>query len=460
MSIVGTLWAEKALLASGWQAEVRISIGGDGRITAIETGVKSKRGDLDLGSRALLPAPANLHSHAFQRAMAGLAEYRGTGEDDFWSWRDLMYRFVARLDPDDVEAIAAGVQMEMLEAGYAACGEFHYLHHKPDGSSYDNAAEMSARIAAAAHATGIGLTLLPVYYQRGGLDGRPLAGGQMRFGCSRDRFETLMSSAQMAVSDLAPDCNVGVAPHSLRAVPAEDLNWLHTLVPGQPVHIHIAEQTAEVDHIEAGYGARPVRWLLDNIAVDERWCLVHATHMQADEVKAFAASGAVAGLCPVTESNLGDGIFAGAEFLAQGGYVGIGSDSNVRICLAEELRTLEYSQRLRDQRRVVLTQDGLSVGRTLFSAVCRGGARATNRGSGEIAAGELADLVTLDRTSVHTAGLDGDFLLDGWIFAGDDRLVCDVFCAGRHMVREGNHIHRDRINAKFRQTLKRLRAEL
>ncbi|VAW11114.1 Formiminoglutamic iminohydrolase, partial [hydrothermal vent metagenome] len=327
-------------------------------------------------------------------------------------------------------------------------------------TAYDDPAEMSARIAAAAQTTGIGLTLLPVLYRRGSLDNRPVSGGQVRFGCTRDRYEALMASAEKAMFQLDADCNLGVAPHSLRAVSAQDLSWVQDLRPGLPVHIHIAEQTAEIADVEAAYGARPVEWLLDTIAVDARWCLVHATHMTAVEVAGLAASGSVAGLCPVTECNLGDGIFAGAEFLNQGGRIGIGSDSNVRICLAEELRTLEYSQRLRDQRRVVLTQDGLSVGRTLFSAACRGGAQATNRGTGQIATGQLADLVTLDSAAIHTSGLSGDTLLDGWIFAGDDSLVRDVFSAGRHLVSEGVHKNRAAIIGGFRRTLEKLRAEL
>lgn len=457
MSFVGTLWVKRALLADGWGEHVRVSIDRHGRIAAVATGAAMQPGDVGLRDRVLLPAPANLHSHSFQRAMAGLTEFRATEEDSFWTWRDLMYRFVTRLDPDDVQAIAAGVQMEMLEAGYASVGEFHYLHHQPDGAAYDDPGEMCARIAAAAQATGIGLTLLPVLYRRGCLEGRPVSGGQVRFGCTRDRYEALMASAEKAMSQLGADSVLGVAPHSLRAVSAQDLTWVQALRPGLPVHIHIAEQTAEIAEIQAAYGARPVEWLMDNTAVDTRWCLVHATHMMAAEMGNLAATGAVAGLCPVTESNLGDGIFAGSAFLARGGRIGIGSDSNVRICLAEELRTLEYSQRLRDRRRVVMAQGGLSVGRTLFSAACRGGAQATNRGSGQIAAGELADLVTLDSASVHTIGLDGDTLLDGWIFAGDDGLVRDVFSAGRHLVSEGVHKNHAAILGRFGQVVEKLR---
>ena len=480
MNTVRTLHTSRALLSTGWAENVRITLGepegrpdggpgsgqqcaasdGEGRITAIQANAVAEPDDLVLANRALLPAPVNLHSHAFQRALAGLTEYRSTSQDSFWSWRDLMYRFVEQLDPDDIEDIAAAVQMEMLEAGYAACGEFHYLHHQADGTPHDDVAEMAVRIAASASITGIGLTLLPVFYQRGGLDGRDLSGGQLRFGCSRDLYEKLIVSAANAVAKLNPDCNLGVAPHSLRAVSSQDLSWVTALLPDAPVHIHIAEQTAEVDEVAAVYGAPPVRWLLDNATVDQRWCLVHATHMTSGEASDMARSGAVAGLCPITESNLGDGIFSGLEYLTAGGKIGIGSDSNVRIAMAEELRTLEYSQRLKEHQRAVLVDGEKSVGRTLFGAVAEGGARATGRSSGRIEVGQLADLVAIDTGATHTMGLTGDRLLDAWIFAGDDRLVTDVFSAGRHVVREGRHIHHGEISRNFNRVVMKLRAGL
>ncbi len=457
-STVGTfLFAPVALTPDGWAENCRVGIARSGRIAAVETAATPQPGDDVLAGRILLAAPANLHSHAFQRAMAGLTESRGPDEQDsFWTWRRLMYRFVERLDPDQIEAIAALSYMEMLEAGYASVGEFHYLHHRPGGGAYDDPAETSARIAAAALETGIGLTHLPVLYARGGADGRPLQGGQLRFGCDLDRFAALFEAAARVVAGLPADARIGVAPHSLRAVPPDMLADVARLTDG-PVHIHIAEQLGEVEEISAACGARPVEWLLANADVDQRWCAVHATHMTAAETAALARSGAVAGLCPITEANLGDGIFNGSDFLAAGGAFGIGSDSNVRIALAEELRTLEYSQRYRAHARAVLCAPGKSVGRTLYDAALAGGARALGRDSGAIAAGQWADLSALNADNPALADLAGDTLLDAWIFAGGDNAVSDVWSAGRQVVADGRHVKRQEIEARCRERTKGLR---
>ena len=460
MNFVGTLFAKHALLATGWANDVRIKIVRNGTIGAIETNATPQAEDANLTNRVLLPAPSNLHSHAFQRAMAGLTEYRSAARDNFWTWRALMFRFADILSPDDVEAIAAFVQMEMLEAGYTGIGEFHYLHHQAEGISYDDPAEMANRIVAAAKTSGIGLTLLPVLYRRGGLDNSPLSSGQSRFGCTHDLYEKLISSAQNSVAKLSADAMVGVAPHSLRAVSKDDLEWVQTLLPDAPVHIHVAEQTIEVDDVIEAYGTRPVQWLMDNNPVDSRWCLIHATHMNENEVNQLANSGAVVGLCPITESNLGDGIFEATRYLSSGGLIGFGSDSNIRISLSEELRTLEYSQRLRDRTRAVLVEENMSVGRNLFEAVSKGSAQAMSRNSGQIAEGQLADLLTLDTDSIHTTGLEGDKLLDGWIFAGDDNLVRDVFSAGRHLVADGRHKNNASISKNFHTTINKLRKNL
>lgn len=450
------LWAEQALLADGWAQGVRLRIDGGGRIAEVAAGVEPE------GERhaILLPAPANLHSHAFQRAMAGLTERRGPDpRDSFWTWRQLMYRFLDRLDPEDVEAIAAFVQMEMLEAGYACNVEFHYLHHRPGGLPYDDLAEMSARIAAAAQTTGIGLTLLPVLYQHGGCDGRALGPGQIRFGNDPERFARLMDGARAALAPLPSDTLLGVAPHSLRAVSPEALREVVGLGDG-PIHMHLAEQLAEVEEVSAAWGVRPVRWLLDNAAVDPRWCLIHSTQMEPDETLALAATGAVAGLCPITESSLGDGIFDGVRWLGAGGRFGIGSDSNIRIALSEELRTLDYSQRLRDRSRAALARPDASTGRVLFEGAARGGAQAAGRASGAIAPGLWADLLAMDGAAVDLIGKTGDTILDAWIFAGDDRMVLDVWSAGRHLVQGGRHIAREAIRARYVGTLSRLKDAL
>jgi formimidoylglutamate deiminase len=442
--------AATALLPDGWADGVRVTVDA-GRISAVEVGVPGGRG-------ILCPAPVNLHSHTFQRAMAGLTEHRTAGQDSFWTWRTLMYRFLEHLTPDDVQAIAAQVMMEMAEAGYAAVCEFHYLHHGVGGQSYSDLAEMSGRIAAAALETGVGLTHLPVLYEQGGCDGRALRGGQLRFGNDIDGYVRLWESARDALRGLPADTVLGVAPHSLRAVSEAGLQAAATLAPDAPIHMHIAEQVAEVEEVLAYRASRPVAWLLGHADVSARWCLIHATQMEAAETAALAASGAVAGLCPVTESNLGDGIFDGVRYRAAGGRFGVGSDSNVRVSLSEELRVLEYSQRLLHKGRAMLA-GAHSTGRTLFDAVCAGGAQAAGRMSGAIRVGEWADLLMLDGTG-DLGDRAGDAILDTWIFAGDDRMVREVWSAGRHVVRDGRHVQRDEITAQFRRAMARLKAVL
>jgi formimidoylglutamate deiminase len=445
-----TLWAAQALTPAGWRENVRVDVGDDGRIAAVAADAQPAGDRVGI----LLPAPVNLHNHAFQRAMAGMTERRGEDPSDtFWTWRRLMFRFLDRLDPDDVEAIAAFVQMEMLEAGYAAVGEFHYLHHRPGGAPYDDLAEMSGRIAAAAADTGIGLTLLPVLYEHGGCDGRPLGPGQVRFGNDPDRFQRLFEAARQALGPLPGDTRIGVAPHSLRAVCRDGLAFAAALAPGAPLHMHLAEQVAEVEEVRMAWGVRPAEWLLANHDVDSRWCLVHATQMEPHETEALARSGAVVGLCPITESSLGDGIFDARRFLAHGGRFGIGSDSNIRISLAEELRTLEYSQRLRDRVRAAVATPDKSTGRVLFETAARGGAQAAGRDGGAIEAGRIADLVALDADATDLLGKDGDAVLDSYIFAGDDRMVADVWSAGRHVVTAGRHRRHDEIAARYRKTV-------
>ncbi len=447
------IWAEQALTPQGWARDVRVAVTG-GRISSVLAGAAPE------GQRVgmLLPAPVNLHSHAFQRAMAGMTERRGADpRDSFWTWRALMYRFLDHLSPDDVGAIAAFVQMEMLEAGYGAVAEFHYLHHQPGGAAYDDLPEMAGRIIASAAETGIGLTLLPVLYRQGGVDGRALGPGQRRFGCTRDQFAGLAAAAG---GRLAADGVLGVAPHSLRAVSAGDLGFVAGVVPGGPVHIHVAEQVPEVEEISAAYRARPVEWLLANADVGRRWCLIHATQMEPKETLALAASGAVAGLCPITEASLGDGIFDGVRYLGAGGRFGVGSDSNIRISLSEELRLLEYSQRLRDRGRAMLAEPERSTGRVLFEGAAQGGAQAAGRGSGTIAVGEWADLLSLDMQAADLEARRGDDVLDVWIFAGDDRMVSEVWSAGRHVVRSGRHVGRDAIEARYRQVMADLRGRM
>ena len=452
------LFAETALLPDGWATNVRVKIDDAGRVGAVEPESQPQAGDTVLTGRVLLPAPSNLHSHAFQRALAGLTEARGaTGQDSFWTWRQLMYKFVDALTPEQVEAIAALSQIEMMESGYACVGEFHYLHHQNGGRPYDDPAELSRRIIAAAGETGIGLTLLPVFYSQGGIGGRALEGGPLRFRNDLDGFAVIWSGARRAIEKLGEDHALGIAPHSLRAVSKFDLNQLAETYPEGPIHIHISEQAAEIQEVTAAYGQPPIAWLFANAAVDNNWCLVHATHMNDDEITLLASSGAVVGLCPVTEANLGDGIFPANEFLNRGGSIGLGTDSNIAIDLVQEMRTLEYSQRLRDQARSVLCEKEKSTGRYLFDEICRGGAQATGRHNGKIAPGAWADFMALDGNALSIAGLKEDRLLDAWVFASKGQMVSDVWSAGRHMVKEGRHINRHGIEKRFRKTMRELR---
>ena len=394
--------------------------------------------------------------------MAGLTEGRGLGSSDsFWTWRRLMYRFLEQMRPEQVEAVSALAFMEMLEAGFGAVAEFHYLHNQPDGSVYHDPAEMCGRIVAAAAAAGIGLTLLPTLYCQGECDRRPLQGGQLRFANSADTFAALHANALKITTRSHHDFAIGAAAHSLRAVDPDSLANVITLAEDGPFHIHAAEQTAEVDEVRAQLGARPVAWLLENHPVNDRWCVIHATHMTEAETSGLAAAGAVAGLCPITESNLGDGIFAGDLFSRCGGRFGVGSDSNIHIDLFDELKTLEYSQRLRMRQRAVLADRDRSTGRFLFESAASGGAAAAGRASGAVAVGNFADLIGLHTDNERVCSRKGDAVLDSLVFAGHGRdCVSDVWSAGRHMVRGGRHISRDRIVAEYLKTASALGREI
>ncbi|MDE2454890.1 MAG: formimidoylglutamate deiminase [Burkholderiales bacterium] len=441
-----TIHAATALLAEGWRNNVRLGIEA-GRIATLEIEAPARPGDER--HAIVLPAMPNLHSHAFQRGMAGLAERRGPGTDSFWSWRELMYRFALKMAPEQLEAVAAQLYAEMLEAGFARVGEFHYLHHDPAGQPYANPAEMGARIAAAAQQSGIGLCLMPVFYAHSGFGGAAPGAAQRRFVTTPERYARLLEATRSALAPL-PGARLGVAPHSLRAVTPEELGAVLTLAPTGPVHLHIAEQTQEVEDCRAWSGARPVQWLIDHVAVDGRWCLVHATHMTPEETTRSAASGAVVGLCPITEANLGDGIFDAPAFAAAGGGWGIGSDSNVQIGVADELRMLEYSQRLATRQRNVMAEPGASNGRALFDAALAGGAAALGESAGVVGlgVGAAADLVSLDARAPVLAGRSGDALLDAWIFTGRVPVDC-VWAGGRKQVEGGRHCRREAIEARF-----------
>ena len=441
-----------ALLPSGWADDVQVVVA-DGTIAKVTTGVAPGSGDER--HQLAIPGLASLHSHAFQRGMAGLAETRGSVADTFWTWRETMYRLALEMTPEDTEAVATLLYVEMLEQGFTRVGEFHYLHHDRDGAPYANPAEMATRIMRAAEITGIGLTLLPCFYAHSSFGGAEPHAGQRRFICSIDQFASLTAAIRTTIRAL-PGANVGIAPHSLRAVMPDELAAIGPMAEAGPIHIHAAEQIREVEDCIAWSGRRPVEWLLENAPVDARWCLIHATHMTAAETAALARHGAVAGLCPVTEASLGDGIFPAREFLDAGGRFGVGTDSNVLIGVADELRQLEYGQRLKHRERNVLSGGrGLSTGRALFDATLAGGAQALAQPIAGLQAGARADIVTLDTTHPSLAGRRGDAILDGWIFSAGGAAVADVWAGGNKVVERGRHrLHqgaRDTFSAAIRR---------
>ncbi len=401
-----------------------------------------------------LPGIPNVHSHAFQRAMAGLAERQSEREDSFWTWRELMYRFAGRLTPDSLRDIATQLYVEMLQAGYTSVCEFHYLHHQADGKPYEDPSAMSQALVAAAREAGIRLTLLPVLYMTGGFDGRPLSDRQRRFGHQVDSFLSLFESLR---ANESATLRVGVALHSLRAVPADAMRELlegGRLDEGTPIHIHVSEQTAEVDECVAVRGARPVQWLLDNAAVDQAWTLVHATHLDEREVPGLARSGATVALCPTTEANLGDGVFPLRAFLDAGGRFGVGSDSNVSVSPVEELRWLEYGQRLMSrQRNIVVSPELPSTGESLVTLAVAGGRQSVAQ------SGQELDTVTLDPASLSLAGAAAADIHDRFVFAGNRNLVKDVFVGGKQVIAAGRHPRGDDIAARYQRALRALLAD-
>ena len=444
---------EHALLAENWAKDVSVVSDAKGDITSVTPNTKDVRSDHR--AKIALPGLPNVHSHAFQRAMAGMAEAKGASDDSFWTWRKVMYQFLERLTPDDLYAIASLAYCEMLESGFTAVSEFHYLHHDASGSAYNDIGAMAFAIAEAAQTSGIGPTFLPVFYANSQFGGAPPTDAQRRFVNSPDQFATLLDRIDHIATSL-PDAQVGIAPHSLRAVTPESLAEVLTLKPNGPLHIHIAEQTKEVDDCIQWSGQRPVEWLLNHQNIDQRWCLIHATHMTQTERQTIAQSGAVVGLCPITEGNLGDGIFPGVDYVQDGGRFAIGSDSNVLINAAEELRTLEYTQRFRDRGRNLLGTDNTSTGRALFDHALSGGTQSLGRKIGKIDVGFRADIITLNTDHPALVALINDGWLDGWIFAANSPAISDVWVGGRHVVSEGKHHKRDQIRAHYSQTMKRL----
>jgi formimidoylglutamate deiminase len=418
-----TIFAPLAWTTDGWQRDLRIAIGADGTIASVSHGDARAAGPV-------LPGMPNLHSHAFQRAMAGLAEEAVNPEDSFWTWRELMYRLVGRLSPEQVQAIATHLYIEMLKGGYTSVAEFHYLHHQPCGAHYANLSEMADRIAAAAETSGIGLTLLPTFYAHGGFGAKPLAEKQLRFRNDVDSYLKLAEGVERSTKRIG--ANWGLCFHSLRAATEQDISRVLAAHPEErPIHIHIAEQTKEIEDCLAWSNRRPVEWLYDKVEIDRRWCLIHATHVTPDEVHLMGHSEAVVGLCPTTEANLGDGIFPAQEFIAANGCFGIGSDSHVSVSALEELRWLEYGQRLKHERRNRLSAPGKpEVADTLYAGALQGGAQALGKKIGAIEAGARADLVVLDGAHPMLAHVAPEKLLGRWLIGGNDAWVKGVMVGG------------------------------
>ncbi len=454
-----TYFARWALLPTGWQRDVRIEVRTDGTFGSILPSHSVEPTDAVVERiGTVLPGMVNLHSHAFQRAMAGLTEQGGPSTDSFWTWREVMYRFLAELTPDDIEAIAAQLYVELLKGGFTGVVEFHYLHRDPSGALYRNPAELGQCIMAAAEQSGIGLTLLASLYQQGGFAATPLQPRQQRFYLSDDEFARVLTKLHHRCP---PGMKVGIAPHSLRAVTPDALRRaieLQTqLAPRAPIHLHIAEQPAEVSDCLSWSQRRPIAWLLDECSVDERFCLIHATHGQPDELVRVAHSGATIGLCPSTEANLGDGIFAATDYQAAGGRFGIGTDSHVGTSALDELRLLEYSQRLRHGRRNVLAPgQGASTATALWQQAAQGGAQASAQPTGVLAEGARADLVILDEGCPSLYGRSGATLLDSAVFGPGSQVISDVMREGRWVVRDRRHFAEADIFARFARVISRL----
>lgn len=456
-----TYLADIVLLPSGWARDVLLQLAPTGDFASVLP--EASPGSSPCGTQrlrgAVLPGMPNVHSHAFQRAVAGRAEMRERRHDTFWSWRESMYSLLTLLEPTDVRAVSQQVYVEMLKAGYTSVGEFHYLHNDRNGGSYSDHAEMSWAVLEAAQAAGIGITHLPVLYQRSGFGRKAPSGGQRRFAMDVEDLLRMTDSIRTRhVND--PQVRVGIAPHSLRAIQPQALK---ELVDGMddidrraPVHIHVAEQLQEVSEGAAHLGCPPLQWLLDHAPVDERWCLIHSLHMTQRELSGLVERNAVIGICPTTEANLGDGTFPLVRLLRSGGRYGVGSDSNSSVCPVEELRWLEYSQRLKHRRRHIAAGLGRSCGAELYRSALAGGAAALGRRVGAIEPGYRADLVVLDRDHPQLLGHEGDRLLDAFVFSGNERTVRDVMVGGRWVVRDKRHRMEVAAARAFGQALRRL----
>jgi formimidoylglutamate deiminase len=449
-----SIMADWALLDDGLVSNVLVDIGGDGNILAVTPDAPDRHGEPVAG--VLLPGMTNLHSHAFQRSFAGRTSL-AVGGDDFWSWRDAMYRAAGHIEPEAMHAIAAYLAMRLLERGYTGLVEFHYLFNQRNGTRYADPTALADAVVEGARGAGIGLTMLFGIYETGGFGGRALEPGQRRFANTSAQALRMLADAQARST---PDLHFGLAPHSLRAVPPASLHdavaGVCGIDPSAPMHIHVAEQTAEVAACIATLGAPPVAWLLDHAPVAANWCLIHATHAAEDALRRVAQTGAVAGLCPSTEADLGDGIFPFGPFTEAGGRFGIGSDSNVCMDPCDELRLLEYAQRLSLRRRNLgpgrFGDEPRHTGPALWQAAALGGAQASGRKIGRIAPGCRADFCVL-APNIETQGAGPAAAVDAAIFAPGDRPVRHVMAGGTWLVRDGRHRAAETMTAAYRAAL-------
>lgn len=430
----------------GWTGGTMMTA--DGRFGGIVPG--------DDGGSPRLPAMTDAHSHAFQRALAGRAEYRQSGQDDFWSWRELMYRSLDRIDPDLMLAIATELYVELVRQGYARVCEFHYVHNAPDGRPYADRTVMADALVEAARVAGIGLTLLPVLYTSSGFGGAAPTRGQRRFVQSVDDYLRMVADLEACAG--AGGYAVGTALHSLRAVTPQDMSLVLDARRHGPVHIHAAEQVGEVDACLRHTGMRPVEWLLAHADIGPRWTVVHATHMTDEEAAALARSGATVALCPTTEASLGDGFFNADAFLGAGGRFAIGSDSNVCSDPCEELRLLEYGRRLRARRRVLgIDRDMANAGAWAWRNASAAGAHVSGMATGTIEAGARADFVVLDTDHPTLAGLSGDTLVDALVFGGGDGAIRETWVEGKRITADGRHPREETTRAAYRRAMIKLR---
>ncbi len=445
------LWAPAAWLADGWRENVLLRIDAEGHWAEIEVGVAPAPAAATVLAGPLLPGLVDAHSHAFQRAFAGLAERREADDDDFWSWRDRMYRVALRITPAQLHAVASQLYVELLMGGYTQVCEFHYLQHDVDGRPYADPLEMSWALADAAAEAGLGLTLLPVLYERAGFAQSALRDDQRRFAMVADQ---VWAATQSIAAGDRPLVNAGLAIHSLRAAAPESIAALrdHAIEFDGPIHIHVAEQTAEVEGCLVATGTRPVDWLAKHKLLDARWQLVHATHTVPEEIDAVATSGAGVVICPSTEANLGDGLCDLRGWLDAGVPISIGSDSNATRDPLEELRWLDYGQRLvlRQRNVAAAPQAGeASTAQRLFTRALAGGAAAAGHSRWGLVPGARADALVVDLQDAALLGIPAPRLLDALVFCSPGRPWRDVMVAGRWVVRNGRHAQSAAIASRF-----------